>query len=233
MTIFVILWVVGFVTIGAVPCHHTQHCSDCDRETGDCLTECDTGYYDPQCNSTCSRNCVNNTCMLSEHASDNCTEGCVPGYSGIGCHIPCDSPGGNCTACPGGCDGGYCQLGSSCVSGCVDSYYGTDCDTGEDVGILVGLSASLATASVLVIVIVVVAVFWCCRPLRRDRFQLYVTPTQDMHAPTENIDAPQYAVVDEAGMYDVPSCQGKPAYPSRSDYELGTAFKHTTCPSPC
>ncbi|XP_046546527.1 multiple epidermal growth factor-like domains protein 6 isoform X3 [Haliotis rubra] len=131
MTIFVILWVVGFVTIGAVPCHHTQHCSDCDRETGDCLTECDTGYYDPQCNSTCSRNCVNNTCMLSEHASDNCTEGCVPGYSGIGCHIPCDSPGGNCTACPGGCDGGYCQLGSSCVSGCVDSYYGTDCDTGS------------------------------------------------------------------------------------------------------
>ncbi|XP_067653299.1 scavenger receptor class F member 1-like [Haliotis asinina] len=203
----------------AVPCPDTHHCSDCDRETGDCLTDCDTGYYDRQCRSVCSRNCRNNTCVLSEHGTGNCTAGCVAGYYGIGCSIPCDIPGGNCTACPGGCDGGYCQLGSSCVSGCIDSYYGTGCK--KDVGVPMGLSASLAAASVLVIVVVVLAVSWCCRHFRRARFHLYVTPTQDIHAPRENIDDQHYAVVNEAEMYSVLSCHGKPAYSDSSDNELG------------
>ncbi|XP_046547238.1 multiple epidermal growth factor-like domains protein 10 isoform X2 [Haliotis rubra] len=79
------------------------------------------------CTSVCSKTCRNHSCLLSASGIGDCTDGCVPGYQGPRCSTPCDSPGGNCTACPGGCDGGYCQLGSSCVSGCVDSYYGTDC----------------------------------------------------------------------------------------------------------
>ncbi|XP_046547240.1 multiple epidermal growth factor-like domains protein 10 isoform X2 [Haliotis rubra] len=107
-------------------CRNNQHCSECDRN-GNCLTDCDTGYFDQMCMSACSKTCRNHSCLLSVSGVGDCTDGCVPGYHGPGCNIPCDSPGGSCTACPGGCDGGYCQLSSSCVSGCVDSYYGTGC----------------------------------------------------------------------------------------------------------
>ncbi|XP_048251768.1 multiple epidermal growth factor-like domains protein 11 [Haliotis rufescens] len=111
----------------ATQCHDIQHCSECDNITGHCITGCEVGYYDQKCMSVCSDNCRNNTCISSNTGNGNCTEGCVPGYQGPGCGKPCYSPGGNCTACPGGCDGGYCQLGSSCYSGCEDSYYGTGC----------------------------------------------------------------------------------------------------------
>ncbi|XP_046554095.1 multiple epidermal growth factor-like domains protein 6 [Haliotis rubra] len=108
-------------------CREKQHCSECDNTTGRCLTDCDTGYFGKKCRSVCSKTCRNHSCRISDTGIGDCTEGCVPGYQGIGCNMPCDSPGGSCTACPGGCDGGYCQLGASCVSGCVDSYYGTGC----------------------------------------------------------------------------------------------------------
>ncbi|XP_048250908.1 scavenger receptor class F member 1-like [Haliotis rufescens] len=153
-------------------CKETYHCSDCDRESGDCVTECDPGYYGRKCNSTCSKNCRNNTCVISSYGSGNCTDGCVPGYQDASCNIPCDSPGGNCTACPGGCDGGYCQLGSSCVSGCVDSYYGTGCD-----GATVGLAAGVSGAAISFLVMVFVVL--CCKYCQRFR-QKSVTQTEDV-----------------------------------------------------
>ncbi|XP_048251556.1 scavenger receptor class F member 1-like isoform X3 [Haliotis rufescens] len=112
----------------APPCKENQHCSQCDSTTGYCL-ECTAGYYDTRCSSVCNKNCLKKKCTLSSNGNGNCTDGCVSGYQGTACNIPCDNPGGTCTACPGGCDGGYCQLGSSCMSGCVDSYYGTGCKT--------------------------------------------------------------------------------------------------------
>ncbi|XP_046565000.1 platelet endothelial aggregation receptor 1-like [Haliotis rubra] len=78
--------------------------------------------------SECSRGCENQLCELAETGIEYCTDGCVPGYMGTSCKIPCDKPKTQCTVCEGGCDGGYCWLSStSCVSGCVDSYYGLDC----------------------------------------------------------------------------------------------------------
>ncbi|XP_048249093.1 uncharacterized protein LOC124125854 isoform X2 [Haliotis rufescens] len=95
MVSLAMIWIACLVVATrATPCKETYHCSDCDRESGDCLTECDTGYYDRQCSSTCSKNCRNNKCVTSSYGSDNCTDGCVPGYQGIGCNILCDSPGG-------------------------------------------------------------------------------------------------------------------------------------------
>ncbi|XP_046347943.1 multiple epidermal growth factor-like domains protein 10 isoform X2 [Haliotis rufescens] len=113
----------------AAKCKEDQHCSKCDSTTGYCNSECEPGYFDQKCSSICNENCRNKKCKLSINGNDNCTEGCVPGYQGPGCGRPCYNPGGGCTACPGGCDGGYCQVGSSCVSGCVDSYYGSGCKT--------------------------------------------------------------------------------------------------------
>ncbi|XP_067654185.1 scavenger receptor class F member 1-like [Haliotis asinina] len=107
-------------------CKDNQHCSQCDR-SGYCLTDCDTGYFDRKCRSVCSKTCRNHSCRLSTSGIGDCTDGCVAGYQGPGCNIPCASLHGSCRPCPGGCAGGYCQLGSSYVSGCVDSYYGTDC----------------------------------------------------------------------------------------------------------
>ncbi|XP_067653994.1 multiple epidermal growth factor-like domains protein 10 [Haliotis asinina] len=114
-----------FSTVSSVSCKDNQHCSRCDG-AGDCL-ECTPGYFGRRCNATCSKNCHKKKCTESENGNGNCTDGCVPGYQGTSCMVPCDSSGGSCTECPGGCDGGYCQLGSSCVSGCVDSFYGTGC----------------------------------------------------------------------------------------------------------
>ncbi|XP_071099014.1 cell death abnormality protein 1-like [Haliotis cracherodii] len=211
----------------AVPCPENQHCLDCDNTTGHCLTECDTGYFGRMCSSVCSDNCMNKSCILVPHGIGDCTEGCVPGFQGRGCNIPCDSPGGNCTACPGGCDGRYCQLGSSCVSGCEDSYYGTDCKncssgcktcnrmTGtcdEESGVNVVLFMGLAAAGFLFIVTISLVVLCKYRQgLKRETFRQYITPSQDIQLPPEAIEARLYDVVDEAKMYDALTREGQQA----------------------
>ncbi|XP_048249085.1 multiple epidermal growth factor-like domains protein 10 [Haliotis rufescens] len=153
------------------PCIDNQHCSDCANTTGHCLTECDTGYFDPKCRSICSDNCKNEKCTLlnNKTGSGNCTDGCVPGYQGLDCNISCDNPGDGCTTCPGGCEEGYCQLGSFCVSGCVDSYYGTGCHEkpGDNGGLFTGVAIGLATSSFLFIVTISLVVF--CRYCQRSR----------------------------------------------------------------
>ncbi|XP_071098520.1 platelet endothelial aggregation receptor 1-like [Haliotis cracherodii] len=188
MTVPVMMWIACLLAVTeADPCIDNQHCSDCDNTTGNCLTECDTGYFDQKCSSVCSGNCKNKTCIVSTNGSGNCTDGCVPGYQGASCNIPCDSPGGNCTACPGGCDGGYCQLNTSCVSGCVDSYYGTDCDgkSGGKVRLSVGLSTSAVGFMVMICLVV------CCKHRQRLR-KRSVTQTEDVvcNNVTEMDDAP-------------------------------------------
>ncbi|XP_046545771.1 cell death abnormality protein 1-like [Haliotis rubra] len=99
-------------------CHKSQHCSNCDPASGNCITECETGYYDLKCKSECSKNCKEKKCKLLENTGiGNCTEGCEPGYHGVNCKLICPVPTQNCSKCPGGCDGEYCQ----------DSYYGSAC----------------------------------------------------------------------------------------------------------
>ncbi|XP_071098519.1 cell death abnormality protein 1-like [Haliotis cracherodii] len=230
MVVSLLLWMACIViATEAGPCMDNQHCSDCNITTGHCLTECDSGYFDQKCLSVCDGYCKYNLCTQSDDGGGRCTEGCIPGYQGRRCNIPCDSPGGNCTACPSGCDGGYCQLGSSCVSGCVDSYFGTDCESGDNVELTISLSTGLATASAVFIVMVVVA--WCCsycQSLMNDSFQLYVTPTHGMHAPTGVNDAPQYDVVDEVKMYDALTGEGQAGCDSRSGYVGLRSVQHTT-----
>ncbi|XP_046545768.1 protein draper-like [Haliotis rubra] len=109
-------------------CHKSQHCSNCDPASGNCITECETGYYDLKCKSECSKNCKEKKCKLLENTGiGNCTEGCEPGYHGVNCKIVCSVPTQNCSKCPGGCDGEYCTQGDTCFSDCQDSYYGSAC----------------------------------------------------------------------------------------------------------
>ncbi|XP_071098503.1 scavenger receptor class F member 1-like [Haliotis cracherodii] len=213
------------------PCMDNKHCSDCDNTTGHCITECDTGYFDQKCSSNCSANCKNKKCTLlnTNTGSGNCTDGCVPGYQGLDCNIPCDSPGDGCTACPGGCEEGYCQLGSSCVSGCVDSYFGTGCHEkpGDNGGLFTGLAIGLATSSFLFIVTISLVVY-CryCQRSRRNRFQQYVTAVQCTHVSPEAIGAREYAVVDEAKMYDPLTGERQPARASCSGYDQLRSAQH-------
>ncbi|XP_071098493.1 uncharacterized protein [Haliotis cracherodii] len=187
MVASLLIWMTCLVIAAeAGQCKDNQHCSDCDNTTGHCLTECDSGYFDLKCLSVCDGYCKYNLCTQSDDGGGRCTEGCIPGYQGRRCNIPCDSPG-NCTACPGGCDGGYCQLGSSCVSGCVDSYFGTDCESGGTVGLAVGLS----TTAVSIIVLIFLAVYCkCSKHLRR------ISVTQEEHVVRDSVaemgDAPVY-----------------------------------------
>ncbi|XP_071099024.1 multiple epidermal growth factor-like domains protein 10 [Haliotis cracherodii] len=127
MSLLVIVRIAYLIISTAAICSEDQHCRDCDSDTGSCVTECESGYFDLKCKSLCSRNCKNKKCKSVSGGTEVCTDGCVPGYQGGRCNIPCDSPGGNCAACVGGCGGGYCQLSSTCVSGCSSSYYGSDC----------------------------------------------------------------------------------------------------------
>ncbi|XP_071086115.1 cell death abnormality protein 1-like [Haliotis cracherodii] len=114
------------LTIRATPCRNGQHCRECDDD-GDCSTLCERGYFGKKCRSECSSRCTHKSCHLTAIGIETCTEGCVPGFMGTSCKIPCGNPGKQCTECEGGCDGGYCMTPTSCVSGCVDSYYGLDC----------------------------------------------------------------------------------------------------------
>ncbi|XP_046554152.1 cell death abnormality protein 1-like [Haliotis rubra] len=130
MTLFVIIVLVCVAdyTQGA-GCKEGQHCSDCDVN-GDCLQDCDKGFYGLKCQSQCSSTCRYNMCKLVPgKGSYTCSHGCVPGYQGIICDGPCDSHVVNCTVCPGGCDGEYCQLSDACFAGCRDSRYGSGCKT--------------------------------------------------------------------------------------------------------
>ncbi|XP_048256995.1 uncharacterized protein LOC124118653 [Haliotis rufescens] len=188
MVASLLMWIGSLVIAAeAGQCKANQHCSDCANTTGHCLTVCDSGYFDQKCLSVCDGYCKYNLCSQSDDGGGRCTEGCIRGYQGRRCNIPCDSPGSNCTACPGGCDGGYCQLGSFCVSGCVDSYFGTDCESGGTVGLAVGLS----TTAVSFIVLIFLAVYCkCCKHLRR------ISVTQEEHVVRDSVaeigDAPVY-----------------------------------------
>ncbi|XP_048246399.1 multiple epidermal growth factor-like domains protein 10 [Haliotis rufescens] len=75
----------------------------------------------------CNSGCRHKACeLLKGSGIAACIHGCNPGLQGTSCSIPCEHQR-QCTECKGGCDDGYCQIGSVCVSGCVDSYYGLDC----------------------------------------------------------------------------------------------------------
>ncbi|XP_071085977.1 scavenger receptor class F member 1-like [Haliotis cracherodii] len=78
----------------------------------------------------CSRRCRYHTCELHlDRGIARCTDGCIPGFQGSNCQRPCYTHQVDCTRCPGGCDGEYCQMGGTCFSGCSDSYYGAGCRT--------------------------------------------------------------------------------------------------------
>ncbi|XP_046564881.1 multiple epidermal growth factor-like domains protein 6 [Haliotis rubra] len=127
--IFIMVLVcVADYTLGA-DCTEGQHCSQCDME-GNCLHGCDKGYFGMKCKSQCNSKCRYNTCKLDPGTgAGKCTDGCEPGYQGKSCDRPYDSHVVNCTLCPGGCDGEYCQLGDACFAGCRDSRYGSGCKT--------------------------------------------------------------------------------------------------------
>ncbi|XP_067670080.1 multiple epidermal growth factor-like domains protein 10 [Haliotis asinina] len=115
------------IEVSAAPCSNGQHCPDCDSN-GDCTTQCERGYFGKRCRKECNRRCRDHLCELTETGIEYCIGGCVPGFRGTRCNIPCHNPGTQCAVCEGRCDGGYCWLSStSCVSGCVDSYYGLGC----------------------------------------------------------------------------------------------------------
>ncbi|XP_046552959.1 scavenger receptor class F member 1-like [Haliotis rubra] len=108
-------------------CTEDQHCSNCSSTTQYCSTDCFSGYFGLKCKSRCSKQCINSKCSQTLRGTYSCSDGCVPGFYGTRCNIPCTLPTKRCTKCPQGCDGTFCYLTTSCVSGCHDQYYGFNC----------------------------------------------------------------------------------------------------------
>lgn len=46
-------------------------------------TECEAGFYGPNCTAPCSEYCKNNMC---DRTSGTCLEGCMNGYTGDHCN---------------------------------------------------------------------------------------------------------------------------------------------------
>ncbi|XP_067668167.1 cell death abnormality protein 1-like [Haliotis asinina] len=127
--LFIIMLICLADSTQGADCMEGQRCYDCDKK-GNCLHSCERGYFGKKCKSVCSSTCRYKTCQLdSGKGTSMCTDGCVPGYQGVRCERPCDSHVVNCTLCPGGCHGEYCQLGGACFAGCRDSMYGSGCKT--------------------------------------------------------------------------------------------------------
>ncbi|XP_048238826.1 uncharacterized protein LOC125372534 [Haliotis rufescens] len=83
-------------------CADNQACSGCD-ETGQCTTECHTGYFGRKCKSPCNPACKNNACKGTGNGIEECTEGCIPGYGGVNCDIQYSKSNGVNIGLPTGC----------------------------------------------------------------------------------------------------------------------------------
>ncbi|XP_067669898.1 scavenger receptor class F member 1-like [Haliotis asinina] len=126
MFITVTLCLLTFASTKAARCEEYPHCAACDSQKRTC-TSCHSGYHGSTCELVCNIGCRHGACELTSRGIENCTEGCVAGFRGPNCKVPCSPPPELCQECPGGCQEGYCQLGSSCVSGCKDGFYGATC----------------------------------------------------------------------------------------------------------
>ncbi|XP_048255243.1 scavenger receptor class F member 2-like [Haliotis rufescens] len=89
----------------------------CDRETGNCLENCQGGWWGTRCDNKCSDRCEDNSCYGWD---GSCSRGCRKGWVGDSCD----------TRCPGGCQGDTCeQYGShTCTRGCKHGLHGHHCN---------------------------------------------------------------------------------------------------------
>ncbi|XP_071117999.1 scavenger receptor class F member 1-like [Haliotis cracherodii] len=89
----------------------------CNRETGNCLENCQGGWWGKKCENKCSGGCEDNSCYFWD---GSCARGCRNGWAGDSCD----------TRCPGGCHGDTCeQYGShKCTQGCKHGVHGHHCN---------------------------------------------------------------------------------------------------------
>ncbi|XP_046582352.1 multiple epidermal growth factor-like domains protein 10 [Haliotis rubra] len=137
----------------------------CDQENGNCSLGCEVGYV---CNITPDKgeaqcevenyfictgktlNCLNHNCTRTQSGKTICASGCVEGFWGTSCRIPCPENCQTCErlvekcttckknqyglfcnlTCQEQCHGFHCnQTGTCSDTVCTDGRYGDDCNS--------------------------------------------------------------------------------------------------------
>ncbi|XP_067678260.1 multiple epidermal growth factor-like domains protein 6 [Haliotis asinina] len=109
---------------------------------------CRNEMYGENCESNCSRACINSTCEFSlERNSPVCSSGCVDGYHGQYCENRCPAACLSCSdksvcisckpglygqtcseTCSSNCKGCWCFRNGTCAKGCIEGYHGQVCE---------------------------------------------------------------------------------------------------------
>ncbi|XP_071083842.1 uncharacterized protein [Haliotis cracherodii] len=127
-------------------CRCLNNTEVCDKNTGQCLGGCASGYTGIGCQTICSDGwfgtdcdkqcrCLNNTEVCDKNTGQ-CLGGCAPGYTGIGCQTIC-SDGWFGTDCDKQCrclnNTEVCDKNTGqCLGGCASGYTGIGCQTSEN-----------------------------------------------------------------------------------------------------
>ncbi|XP_065933952.1 multiple epidermal growth factor-like domains protein 10 [Magallana gigas] len=101
---------------GLCDCPDTCYNQMCDKSSGQCIFGCQTGYWDFNCSSSCSQNCLNRNCSITNGTCDTC----IRGRYGDTCHKMC-SPGCVSQSCD--------RQSGACSDGCRPYWAGEYCDT--------------------------------------------------------------------------------------------------------
>lgn len=102
----------GFLT----DCPDTCFNQICDKSSGQCIFGCMPGYWDFNCSSSCSENCLNRNCSITNGTCDTC----IRERYGDTCDKMC-SPGCVSQSCD--------RQSGACSDGCRPYWAGEYCDS--------------------------------------------------------------------------------------------------------
>ncbi|XP_048246964.1 scavenger receptor class F member 1-like [Haliotis rufescens] len=122
------LLLVIITPLFANECPQCLH-NDCDS-TGLCIKGCKTGFADKYCQYVCPETCQQSRCEVGATGAVVCSLGCIDGYHGPWCNIPCADGYKHCSLSQsnGSSECKTNRYGNHCQHSCEDTCRGFACD---------------------------------------------------------------------------------------------------------